>query len=420
MKISLPYGNKGIKIDVPDERLAGILRIREAPSGRKDPVKSALERPVNAPTFGEFVEKSRDILIIVNDGTRPTPTAEVLRHILPFLRDKLQSGKVSVLIATGTHRAPTEEEFRFIFGQHLSAFKGHIHSHDSLHDPMTDYGTTIRKTRVLINSLLEEADGIVTINSVEPHYFAGYTGGRKSIVPGAAGFETIEHNHSFALSGDAQALRLKGNPVHEDLEEALGLFLETGKRVFSIQMVLDRHHRIYEASAGNIMNSFYEAAGYAEEVFSVPIREKADIVITAASPPMDLNLYQAQKALEHGRLALKKRGIIILVSECRNGVGNNTFLRLMEEGGSPERVMEIVRENYRLGYHKSARLSALARESEVWAYTSLDDSILRGAFMRPVHNLQNAVEEAMKRMPEGEVAVIPEGSITVPVATARH
>jgi len=420
MKISLPYGDKGIKIDVPDERLAGILRIREASSGREDPLKSALERPVNAPAFREFVEKSRDILIIVNDDTRPTPTAEVLNHILPLIEDRLQKERVKVLIATGTHRSPTSEELKFIFGSNLPKFQGHIHSHDSLHDRMRDYGTTSRGTRVLINSLLEEADGIITINSVEPHYFAGYTGGRKSIVPGAAGFETIEHNHSFALSPDAQALKLWENPVHEDLEEAVGLFLKTGKKVFSIQMVLDRHHRIYEASAGHLKNSFYEAAGYAEEVFSVPIREKADIVITAASPPMDLNLYQAQKALEHGRLALKKGGIIILVSECRMGVGNDTFLRLMQEGGSPERVMEIVRENYRLGYHKSARLSALAQESEVWAYTSLDDSILSGAFIKPVHNLQDVVEEAMKRMPEGNMVVIPEGSITVPVATARH
>ncbi|MEJ2067607.1 MAG: lactate racemase domain-containing protein, partial [Deltaproteobacteria bacterium] len=146
---------------------------------------------------------------------------------------------------------------------------------------------------------------IVAISSVEPHYYAGYTGGRKSFFPGAASYQTMEHNHRLALEEGVAPMALTGNPVHEDMVEAMGTL--EGKEIYSLQVVLDRFHRICAAFAGSLEGSFAAAVQKAREVFAVEISARADIVVTIAPAPMDIDLYQAHKAIEHGKPALKTK-----------------------------------------------------------------------------------------------------------------
>ena len=177
-------------------------------------------------------------------------------------------------------------------------------------------GSSKNGTEMAVNEIAVNADRLVIITSVEPHYFAGYTGGRKSFLPGVASYQTIEQNHKLAMRSEAQAIALDGNPVHEDMMDALKVVKE--RRIFSIQVVLDRHQHVYKVAAGDLHASFEQAVRWANEVFSVKIKQKADVVVSIAQYPMDVDLYQSQKALDNGKWALKEGGTIILVSKCRD------------------------------------------------------------------------------------------------------
>ena len=186
-----------------------------------------------------------------------------------------------------------------IFGKEIYAelnAKSEICDHDSKKDEMSYLGESKNGTQMYLNKIVAKAKKVIVIGSVEPHYFAGYTGGRKAFLPGVAKYETIEQNHKLALSADAQALRLEGNPVHEDMIDAMKVLAHID--VFSIQTVLDSEHGVYYASAGHLNDSFYDCVKKADEVFCVNIPRKADIVISVAPYPMDVDLYQAQKGAD--------------------------------------------------------------------------------------------------------------------------
>ena len=291
------------------------------------------------PSFQEFLDAaSGGILVLVNDGTRPTPTAKVLQ----IIGDDLEGREVSFLVATGAHRAPTEDDLELIFGHDLrSRYQGRIEAHAARNaDDLAFVETTSRGTPVYVNRRLLQAERVVVINSVEPHYFAGYTGGRKSIFPGVAGFQTIEANHKLALDPAATILALEDNPVHEDMLECIDLLGDLP--IFSIQMVLDHQHRLHAASAGSLPESFAQAVHHADEHYVVDIAELYDVVVTVAPYPMDYDLYQSQKAMENGAMALADGGVLILVSKCRHGIGDESFFNLLASAPTPRAVLRSI------------------------------------------------------------------------------
>lgn len=258
-----------------------------------------------------------------------------------------------------------------------------------------------------------EAERILVIGSVEPHYFAGYTGGRKAFLPGIAGYKTIEQNHKLALSSKARSLALHGNPVHEDMIDAIKTL--SGKSIFSIMSVLDKSHSIYGVTAGDIFGAFDAAVAYAEKLFVADVPEKADIVITCAKPPMDIDLYQSQKAIDNARLVVSEGGILILVSSCRDGVGEEAFHRLLSSCNTPEEVIEKISGEFKLGYHKAAKLAEVFLCSEVWGFTELADETLSGVFIKPIKDLQRAIDAAIGiKGKEARIVIMPDGSVTVP------
>lgn len=410
MRIDIRYGRDATqRIELDDGRLIGVIGPNEVTVGdaRKE-IERALDEPLGPEGAEEFLAGGEDVVFIVNDGTRPTPTAEILK----VLASRCDLSRSRFLIATGTHRSPTEEEYRFIFGDLLDDIRDRIHSHDSLVDEMVDLGASQNGTPMQINRMAVDADRLVIITSVEPHYFAGYTGGRKSFLPGVASYATIEANHRLAMDRAAQALVLDGNPVHEDMMDALKAV--EGKRIFSVQAVLDRDHRIYRVAAGELHRAFGQAIGWADEVFSVDIPEKADIVISVAPYPMDVDLYQSQKALDNGKWALKEGGILIMVSKCREGVGHGTFLNQLSCSKDPRSVLESLEGEYRLGYHKAAKMAEIASWARIYAVTDLDPDMIRKAHMTPFDTVEEALREALEERPEAKVLVLTDGSMTVP------
>lgn len=431
MEIRVPYGQTHITVEVAPRHLAGIVCANDVGTGDEDETLArALGSPLASPELGRFLAGARSLAVLVNDGTRPTPTARVLRHVRGDL-DRVKD--LRLIVATGAHVSPTEAELQRIFGDLLGVWRDGILAHDARRtDDLVPVGSTPRGTEVALNRHVVSAERLLVIGSVEPHYFAGYTGGRKSLLPGVAGRTTIEQNHRHALSRAAQPRALSGNPVHEDMVDAVRLLDE--RSIFSIQTVLDGDGRIYAATAGDIHESFYAAAAKAQDVYSVEIRRKADVVVAVAQPPLDVNLYQAHKAIEHAKLALKEGGALILVAECRGGVGDEAFLAALRDAAEGRPSVPMLGKDgdlgpsaagadaatYLLGNHKAAQIADLATWAEVIAVTSLDESVFPRAFLRPCPDLQRALDAALAtRGRDAKVLFLMAASVIVPRVVPR-
>jgi nickel-dependent lactate racemase len=444
MKTGIPYLEKIFPLEFPEEDLLAIAEPNEIkgvppfPGSPGAVLTEALERPCGKGSFtadgkkreggetgkplAEFLEGGKRILVIINDATRPTPTAAMLGSLMPsFRKAGIPNDGLTLLVATGAHRAPAEDEYRRILGDLYGELRRRAVHHDARKDgDMADLGNTGSGTPILLNKRIFEADRIVVTGSVEPHYFAGFTGGRKAFLPGVAAYKTIEANHKHALSEAARSLALEGNPVHEDMMDALPLITAP---VFSLMTVLDKEQRTAAAAAGDITASFYAAVEKARQIFCVPVAAKADIVVSAAKFPMDIDLYQSQKAIDNGAAALKDGGFLILVSSCRDGVGDEGYAKLLSRAASPADAIDRIRAGYRLGYHKAAKMAALSARATVMAVTELPAERLKSMFIESAPSPQAALDNARARLRERGIAnpkilILPDGCVTVPDITS--
>jgi nickel-dependent lactate racemase len=331
-------------------------------------------------------------LYIINDDQRPTPSEKILSSA-PITRND------SILVATGAHEPPGKDFF--------SRFTRDMHIHDAVESPCTFYGETSNGNAVYLNSTLDKFENLVVINSVEPHYFAGFTGGRKSFLPGVARYETIERNHKLALDSRAQVMKLAGNPVHEEMVEICRMVLEK-KDVFCINLVLNKEGTIITAEYGDILESFYRAATISKEISAVKTGKRYDNVITVAQHPMDLNLDQSHKAVENVRGVVKKNGNLILVSQCKDGLGHPSHYYDLLISGSPEEVFEKIRKGYKLGWHKTAKILEGLQRFTLSAVTEIDNALLKKGHIVP---LTLADLEDL----EGDTLLVPDGAATVPI-----
>ncbi|MEM2890986.1 MAG: nickel-dependent lactate racemase [Thermoplasmata archaeon] len=410
MRVEIPYGGGKEVVVIPDENLGDIVYQKEVPTDdRVQIILDAVKNPIDSEPLPRFLNGAKEVLIIVNDATRPTPSWRIITAILPFLLNK----NIKFLVATGMHREPTPEEYGYIFGDLYPAIKDDVYCHDSKKSECVLIGHTKRGTPVKLNKMVLNADRIVVISSVEPHYFAGYTGGRKSFLPGVAAYETIEANHKLALSIEAQALALRGNPVAEDMDEAVEALKD--KRIFAIMTVLDKNHRTCAAYAGDLKKAFERAREKADEVFVIDLKSRADIVVAVTAFPYDIDLYQSQKALDNAKHAVKDGGTIILVSACRDGVGPPNFLELLGSAKTPKEALDKIAEGYKLGYHKAAKMAEIGLRCKMLAVTKLDPAIARKAHLTPVKSVQEAVDMAIREHgPDAKVTFIMDAVITVP------
>jgi nickel-dependent lactate racemase len=411
MKLEIPYGKDSkLEAEIDEQSVIGIIEPNEVEIGDEtEIIRQALNNPIGSPSLKEFLKDARDVLFIVNDPTRPTPTARVL----DIIEDDIAGQNVSFIVATGIHRAPTEEEYLQIFTEkYYTKYKERIHSHDSKNDEMVYLGTSKNGTEMKVNKIGVDAHKIVIISSVEPHYFAGYTGGRKSFLPGIASFETIEQNHKLALKQEARALALEGNPVHEDMIDALST---VKKEIFTISTVLDKNHRIYAATAGDIYKSMEAAVSKAEEVFVAKIPQKADIVVSVVKFPSDIDLYQAQKGIDNAKYAVKDGGILIVVAKCRMGIGEDSFVKLLSSADSPKDALDRIEKKFVIGYHKAAKMAEVGLYAQTFGVTDLDPKILESIFIRPFSSLQEALDKAFEEKGKNAKAlVLLDGSLTIP------
>ncbi len=419
VRIELNHARDREPVEIPDRNLIAVLKPNDCCPFHD--TGAALKRA--ADDCAAFLGDAQRVLVLVNDYTRPTPNAPVLAALRPVL-----SGRdFKALVCLGTHRPPTEPEFVTIFGLDTAAdYRGRIICHDSKDKARLFFlGKTRFGTDVWLNKELLWADKVITINSIEPHYFAGYTGGRKGFLPGIAGYDTITQNHNMVTREGSATFSLEGNPVHEDMTEAAKMLT---RPVFSIQLVQDRHHSLLSVRSGDLSKSFEESAADAHTVFAVPVKEKAGIVLSVLGPPSNINFYQAQRAVEFARPVLKNPSVHITVSACHDGVGNDSFIQVFQGCKSPSDILpssasadsrlSTPHSHSVLGWHKSARLAQIMQTAELYTAMGIDDAVVKSVFMTPFKTAQAALDAAFAKLGnDAKVYVIPDAGSVVPVLT---
>jgi nickel-dependent lactate racemase len=405
MQIALPYGGRLKRFDITN--LLGRFRCD-------------FPEPLSSETLDQRIHeglkqyyhllKGRRILTIVNDFYRRTPNDRLLQAIWDYVKDG------NIIIAAGSHRKPTFAEMSDIFGCMLPKVNDKILFHDCYDQSvMVDFGVTSRGTPVKLNRAIAEAEVIVTINSVEPHFFAGFTGGRKSIVPGLASFETIQANHKFAKDIRATSLILDGNPLHEDLEEAIDLIKD--KLLLTIQCITNREASIIDVYSGELRPTFDKACVVAREFCTIEVPQQYDIVIANCEPPLDINLYQLQKAQEHGCQMAREGGVLIVMGACLEGIGSDYFMKSAEKYPTPQMALASADTDDSFGMHKLIKTARQLQHFHIFYVTAIDVDIVNKVYFRAFNDIEAALSEAFKIMgDQAQVAILEDAGYSVPIA----
>lgn len=398
--ITLPYGKGELTIELPGKGQPCMIieqGEKEAIADVKAAVVARLKNPIGCPPLGETVrsKEAKTACIVVNDITRPTPTEPMLLAIAAELNENgIPDENIKVLVATGTHRANTVEEMEEMFGREaLDRFT--VINHDCMNDEELKYlGTTSNGIPVVVSRHFVEADIRITTGIIAPHQRAGFSGGRKSVLPGIAGLDSLKKHHGMESDGPAMG-KIENNPFHQAAVEAA----QFAGLDFIVNAVPRRRETV-AIVAGDPMEAWLEGVSHSRDVVELKIPYKADIVIThCGGHPRDFNLYQAQKAITSAQLATKKGGTIIVLGECSDGIGSETVREWLEKASHPQEVVDrFIREGFQPGTSK-AYLFAKGMLDFRMALVSdkISHETLRNMFIEPYNTLDEALEAAFSR-----------------------
>ena len=413
MEFQIKYYKNLVSFHIPDENVLEEINPNEVPfvESETGEVKRALENPFDTPKLRDIVKPGEKIVIVTRDVTRPVPS----KIILPCLIEELEKAgvkdeDVTVVFGLGSHRAQTDEERRNLVGEDV--YK-RIRCIDSDPTDCVHLGVCKNGTPVDIFRVVAEADRRILVGNVEYHYFAGYSGGMKAIMPGVSSKEAIQANHKNMILPGAFAGNLKNNPVRDDIEE-VARFITAD---FILNVALNDHKEIAFAAAGHPVTAHRKACEFLDKIYKKKVKEPADIVVVSTGGyPKDINLYQAQKSIDNVKHIVKKGGILVVSASCREGYGSEVFKKWIEEYHTPEERIENIREHFELGGHKSAALGLVQENADIYLVTDMDDEMVKKANMTPFHDLQEAVDQALLKMgKEATVYVVPIGGSTLPV-----
>jgi lactate racemase len=396
---NLPYGNTEITVDIPPECRVKVIKPVNVPAADEiSLIEKALENPVNSRRLSEIADHGKKAVIIVSDTTRPTPTAK----LLPPLISELHEGgieDITVIFGLGIHRKQTEAEKEKILGE----LYGKIKSLE--HDPnnCVYLGTTERGTPVEIFRPVLEADIVVCTGTIEFHYYAGYSGGAKSILPAVVSSKrSINANHALMLDPGSCAGRLDGS-VRQDIEEAAGMLGID----FILNVVLNERKEIVFAAAGDHIEAHRKGAQFLDGHSKIRVEPADIIIVSPGGYPKDIDIFQAHKALEHAKNAMKEGGSIILVAECREGYGNRVYEDWLKYGR--DEVIERFKSGFVMGGHKAALIAALSKKVDLYLVSSLPDEAARKANFIPATR-KGAIDAALLKHGMGaKIIVMPYG-----------
>ncbi|MEG2176878.1 MAG: nickel-dependent lactate racemase [Oscillibacter sp.] len=415
MRVELGFGAGTQSVEIPEEHLLGILEPNPVPRGLTGgaEIARAMARPIGSKRLRDLVKSGEKIAIVTSDITRPMPTALALPYVLDELyAGGVQGRDITLVFALGSHRRHTPQEQRRLAGERAWA---EINIVDGDAADCVSLGVTRRGTPVDIVRVVAEADVRIALGNIEYHYFAGYSGGDKAIMPGVSTRAAIQANHRLMVLPQAAAGRLAGNPLREDIEEAAALCPLT----FLLNVVLDEHKQVLRAVAGDHLAAHRAGCAFLDTLYRKELPARADIVLVSqGGAPKDLNLYQVQKALDNAKHAVKPGGVVILVGACNEGLGEATFERWMTTLPSPAAMVERIGQDFQLGGHKAAAIAMVLENADIYLVSQMDPDFVRRIFLTPFATVQEALDAAAQKCgPEAGILVMPYGGSTLPVIT---
>lgn len=422
MYISVPYGRSRLSAQIPDERINAVLcshlESYTPALGESELVEAALRAPIGSDTLENLAAGKKNIVLIASDHTRPVPSKVLVPPMLAAIRRGNPDADITILIATGCHRGTTKAELIEKFGPEIVE-REQIVIHDCADEAaMTTIGTLPSGGVLRINRLAAEADLLISEGFIEPHFFAGFSGGRKSVLPGIAARETVYWNHNADFIGDPHSRTgiLEGNPIHRDMIYAA----RTAKLAFICNVVINAKHQVVGAFAGDCEQAHLAGTEFLKGLCQsngVP----ADIVITTNNGyPLDQNIYQAVKGMTAGEASCAEGGVIIMVAACNDGHGGESFMKTMTEDISAAEILAKIQATPKQDtvpdQWESQILARILSKFHVVLVSEAEPDLVKAMKMHPARDLNHALQIAEDLLGrKGSITAIPEGISTIVV-----
>ena len=412
MHMQIPFGKGALPLSIPDDHLLKVLMPNDVGEGLTgtDEVMRGLHNPICSKRLKELVHTGQKVVIVTSDITRPMPSYVVLPHVLKELNEGgIPDSDITVVFALGSHRPHTEEEKKKLVGEEVYSRVACIDSKGEF----VHMGTTSRGTPVDIFKPVAEADVRVCMGNIEFHYFAGYSGGAKAIMPGVSTRDAIQCNHKRMVQEAAKAGAIAGNPIREDIDEVCEKFVPID---FIVNVVLDEKKCIRRCVAGHFIDAHREGCKFLDQLYKVQIPQKADVVVVSAGGyPKDLNLYQAQKALDNAKHAVKDGGLILWVASAYEGLGEGVFEKWMTGHKTAHEMIDHIQTEFQLGGHKAAAIAMVLEKADIVLYSDLAPDFVSSIHLTHCADVQKTLDAALERFGcQATVIVMPYGGSTLP------
>ena len=419
MKVDLNYGRQGLEINLPDP--VDVLATHFIPGipDEAEGIRKALQEPISSPPLSTLVEAGDRVIVVHTDITRATPN----ERILPVLLDELLSGgiasqDITLLNGLGTHRPQTENELRGMLGdQIVDGYR--CLQHDCNDDGnLVSLGETSLGNPVRINRHYMEADVRILTGFIEPHFFAGFSGGPKAILPSLAGTESVFSNHGLEMIAHPQAAWgiTTGNPIWEEMGEVA---LRTDP-TFTLNVAINTQQEITAVFAGDMLEAHSLGCAYVKRNAMVAVDASYDIVITTNSGyPLDQNLYQSVKGMSAASQIVREGGAIIIATACEDGLPQHgRYASLLAEAGTPQGILDLISQpGFSVQDQWQVQIQAqIQRRAEVYVYSDgLTDDQIQQALFLPCHDIEATVAHLQERYgPQARICVMPEGPQLIP------
>lgn len=416
MKTTLLYGNDGLELNLPDN--AFLVEPKNLPGleDDKEAVMNALKNPIGSAPLKEIVKSTDTVAIVISDITRPTPNHKLVPWLIEEL-DHVPHENFVIINGTGTHRDQTQEEFVQMLGEwvvnNIRIINNHCHEKETL----VNLGESKFGCDVYLNKDYVEADFRIVTGFIEPHFFAGFSGGPKGIMPGIAGIETIMTFHNARMIGDPRATwgNMEDNPVQDMTREINRMC----KPDFMLNVTLNREKEITAVFAGELYEAHDRGCAFAKEHAMIRCDKRFDVVITSNSGyPLDQNLYQAVKGMSAAHKIVKEGGAIIIASECSDGLpSHGNYSKIFEMASSPQELLDMINNpEFKMFDQWQVQKQAVIQVwADVYVYSKLTEDQVNGAMLKSTQDIEQTLEELKSQFGENmSVAVMPLGPLTIP------
>lgn len=411
IKVNFKYNKSKKPLAIPEKNVIDILQMQEIKPSK--PSQELVNEALNSPLGKEKLEtllkqkNPKKIVIVVSDITRPGPFDKILDPLLNRIEQINDNFKIELVIANGTHREMTENEMRYHYGDSV-VDNYPLFNHDCQADDLVNLGKLKSGTELLINRKVAEADFLMTIGIIKPHYFAGYSGGRKSILPGICGYETIRANHSNIVHDYAKLAKLKGNKINYEMQEAADV-VEVD---FAINMILNGDKEIVHCLAGDLTQVFRHGSNLYEEQFSIKYKQKADVVFTSVGGyPKDLTFYQSQKTLNNTIDLVKENGTVVLTTGTTEGIGQSELERVLKEADNIENLFDVNQSEIQIGGHRAFASGRLLQKADILVMSEMPDKLVKKILFQPISSFDEAFEFIKEKHGENYKSyIVPDGN----------